>query len=64
MYQFKDLLINISKVVNKIMKQILTVIESYLRRFPAPSSIEMISNSLLKLNYTFTIPYTNSKTPK
>lgn len=46
------------------MKQILTVIESYLRRFPAPAGIEMISNSILKLNYSFTIPYTNSKNIK
>ena len=46
------------------MKQILTVIESYLRRFPAPAGIEIISNSILKLNYSYTIPYTNSKNIK
>ena len=46
------------------MKKILTIIESYLRRFPAPAGIEMISNSILKLNYSFTIPYTNSKNIK
>lgn len=46
------------------MKSILSVVENYLRRFPALAGIEMISNSLLKLNYSFSTPYTNSKNTK
>lgn len=46
------------------MKTILSVVENYLRHFPAPAGIEMISNSLLKLNYSFSTPYTNSKNTK
>ena len=43
------------------MKSILTIIEGYLRKYPNPSSISMIDDCLLKLTYSLSTPYTNSK---
>lgn len=46
------------------MKNILNLVESYLRKYPACSSIDLLSDSLLKLTYTYSTPYTDSKSTK
>lgn len=46
------------------MKSILKLVEAYLRKYPAPSSIDMLSDSALKLTYTYSVPYTDSKSTK
>lgn len=44
-------------------KKILSIIEEYLRRYPAPSQIATFGN-LFKLGYTYSSPYTDSKNIK
>lgn len=41
-------------------KSVLRIIEEYLRRHPAPTEISLL-DGMLKLTYTYSTPYTNSK---
>jgi len=44
-------------------KRILSIVEEYLRKYPAPSQIAAFGN-LFKLTYTYSSPYTDSKSAK
>jgi|JI6StandDraft_1071083.scaffolds.fasta_scaffold218498_1 hypothetical protein len=45
------------------MKKILALAEEFLRKYPSPVSATR-NGDLLKLNYSFSSPYTDSKNPK
>ena len=48
---------------NKGEKIVLDKIEDYLRKYPSASEIEYFQN-MLKLTYTYSTPYTDSKSRK
>jgi hypothetical protein len=43
------------------MRKILAIVEGFLRKYPAPSEIKAVGAYLLRLKYSYSSPYTDSK---